>query len=57
MKVKHGQRLKFVKLAVILSKHKAEKVMRVLEDKNDDGIIFTLPSEIGYWEKYLDWQK
>ena len=40
-----------------LPKHKAEKVMRVLEDKNDDGIIFTPPSEIGYWEKYLDWQK
>lgn len=40
-----------------LPKRKAEKVMRVLEDKNDDGIIFTPPSEIGYWEKYLDWQK
>ena len=40
-----------------LPKHKAEKVMRVLEDKNDDGIIFTPPSEIGYWEKYLAWQK
>ena len=40
-----------------LPKHKAEKVMRVLEDKNDNGIIFTPPSEIRYWEKYLDWQK
>lgn len=40
-----------------LPKHKAKKVMRVLEDKNDDSIIFTPPSEIGYWEKYLDWQK
>ena len=40
-----------------LPKHKAKKVMRVLEDKNDDGIIFTPPFEIGYWEKYLNWQK
>lgn len=40
-----------------LPKRKAEKVMRVLEDKDDNGIIFTPPSEIGYWEKYLDWQK
>ena len=39
-----------------LPKHKAEKVMRVLEDKDDDGIVFTPPSEVGYWEKYLDWQ-
>ena len=40
-----------------LSKHKAEKVMRGLEDKDDDGIIFIPPSEIGHWKKYLDWQK
>ena len=43
-----------------LPKHKAEKIMRVLEDENDDGIIFTPPSEIGYLEidrRYLDWQK
>lgn len=40
-----------------LPKRKAEKVMRVLEDKDDDGIISTSPSEIGYWKKYLDWQK
>ena len=40
-----------------LPKRKAEKVMRALEDKNDDGIIFTPPFEIGYWEKYLNWQK
>ena len=38
-----------------LPKRKAEKVIRVLEDKDDNGIIFTPPSEIGYWEKYLDW--
>ena len=40
-----------------LPKRKAEKVMRVLEDKDDGGIISTSPSEIGYWKKYLDWQK
>lgn len=40
-----------------LPKRKTEKVMRVLEDKDDNCIIFTPPSEIGYWEKYLDWKK
>ena len=40
-----------------LPKLKAEKVMRVLEEKDDVGIVFTPPSEVGYWEKYLDWQK
>lgn len=43
-----------------LPKHKAEKVMQVLEEKDDVGIIFPPATEIGYLEidkRYLEWQK
>lgn len=43
-----------------LPKHKAEKVMRVLEEKDDVGIVFAPATDIVYLEtnkRYSDWQK